>query len=193
MPRAGLSRAAVTQAALELIDEHRIEGLTLAKVAERTGVATPSLYKHVRNLAELRNQVAIRVVGELTGRLSSAVMGRSGDEALRAAMRAYREFVTDHPNRYAAFPQAPSSDPELAAAARRLLDVVLAVLRGYGLEGSAAIHAARCFRATAHGFASLQTAGGFGLPEDLDATYDHLIDMLASGIRQITNAGGAGR
>lgn len=188
MPRAGLSRAAVTRAALELIDEHGTGELTLAKVAERTGVATPSLYKHVRNVAELRNQIAIRVVGELTERLSSAVMGRAGDEALRAAMCAYREFVIDHPNRYAAFPQAPPADPELAAATRRLLDVILAVLRGYGLEGPAAIHAARCLRATAHGFASLQAADGFGLPEDLDTTYDHLVGMLASGISQLKDA-----
>ena len=189
MPRAGLSRAAVTQAALELIDQHGTHELTLAKVAEHTGVATPSLYKHVRNLADLRNQVAVRVVGELTERLTAAVMGRGGDGALRAAMWAYRQYVIEHPNRYAAFPQTLPSDPELAAAAGRLLEVVLAVLRGYGLEGSAAIHAARCFRATAHGFASLQATGAFRLPEDLDTTYDHLIGMLTTGIGQIKASG----
>jgi AcrR family transcriptional regulator len=97
----------VTEAALELIDEHGSDQLTLAKVAEHTGVAAPSLYKHVRNLAELRDRVAIRVVGELTERLTAAVMGRGGDEALRAAMWAYRQYVIEHPNRYAAFPQAP--------------------------------------------------------------------------------------
>jgi AcrR family transcriptional regulator len=175
----------VTEAALELIDEHGSDQLTLAKVAEHTGVAAPSLYKHVRSLAELRDRVAIRVVGELTERLTAAIMGRGGDEALRAAMWAYRQYVIEHPNRYAAFPQAPRSDPELAAATRRLLDVILAVLRGYGLDGSAAIHAARCFRAIAHGFASLQAAGAFRLPEDLDATYDHLIQMLTAGVGQI--------
>jgi AcrR family transcriptional regulator len=189
VPRAGLSRAAVTQAALELIDQHGTHELTLAKVAEHTGVATPSLYKHVRNLADLRNQVAVRVVGELTERLTAAVMGRGGDGALRAAMWAYRQYVIEHPNRYAAFPQTLPSDPELAAAAGRLLEVVLAVLRGYGLEGSAAIHAARCFRATAHGFASLQAADAFRLPEDLDTTYDHLIGMLTTGIGQIKASG----
>jgi AcrR family transcriptional regulator len=175
----------VTQAALELIDQHGTDALTLARVAEHTGVAAPSLYKHVRSLAELRDRVAIRVVGELSERLTEAVVGRGGDQALRAAMWAYRHYVIEHPNRYAAFPQVPPSDPELAAALGRLLDVVLAVLRGYGLDGPAAIHAARCFRATAHGFASLQAAGAFRLPEDLDTTYDHLIGMLTTGIGQI--------
>jgi AcrR family transcriptional regulator len=175
----------VTQAALELIDEHGTDALTLANVAEHTGVAAPSLYKHVRSLAELRNRVALSVVSELTERLTAAVLGRGGDQALRAAMWAYRQYVIEHPYRYAAFPQVPPSDPELAAALGRLLDVVLAILRGYGLEGSAAIHAARCFRATVHGFASLQAAGAFRLPEDLDATYDYLIGMLTTGIGQI--------
>jgi AcrR family transcriptional regulator len=185
VPRAGLSRAAVTQAALELIDQHGPDELTLAKVAEHTGVAAPSLYKHLRNLADLQNQVAVRVVSELTDHVTAAIMGRGGDEALRAAMWAYRQYVIEHPNRYAAVPQAPSSDPELAAAMGRWLEVVLAVLRGYGLDGSAAIHAARCFRATAHGFASLQAAGGFLLPEDLDTTYDHLVGMITTGIGQL--------
>ncbi|HKT00864.1 MAG TPA: TetR-like C-terminal domain-containing protein, partial [Rugosimonospora sp.] len=79
-------------------------------------------------------------------------------------------------------PQAPTADPALARAADDLLEVVLAVLRGYGLHGAAAVHAARCIRATAHGFASLQAAGAFGLPEDLDESYGHLVDAL---VRQI--------
>jgi hypothetical protein len=103
-------------------------------------------------------------------------------------MWAYRSYVVDHPKRYAAMPQQPSDNPQVAAAADRLLDLTIAVLRGYGLEGSAAIHAARCFRATAHGFASLQAAGGFGLPEDVDETYNHLIHMLAVGIWRIGEA-----
>lgn len=65
----------MTQAVLDLIDEHGTDALSLAKVAERTGVAAPSLYKHVPSLAELRNRVAIRGVGERTERLTAAVMG----------------------------------------------------------------------------------------------------------------------
>jgi AcrR family transcriptional regulator len=185
VPRAGLSSAAVTEVAIGLIDEHGADALTLAAVANRAGVAAPSLYKHVPSLAELRDRIAVRVLDELAQRLAAAVLGRSGEDALRAAMWAYRSFVVDHPKRYAAMPQQPSHNPQVAAAANRLLEVTVAVLRGYGMEGSAAIHAARSLRATAHGFASLQAAGGFGLPEDLDESYNHLIHMLAMGISQL--------
>ncbi|WP_067491574.1 TetR-like C-terminal domain-containing protein [Actinomadura hibisca] len=185
MPRVGLSPDGVVDAAITIVDADGPAALTLAAVAAKAGVATPSLYKHVRNLAELRDLVTTRVVEELTERLTAAVMGRSGDDATRALMRAYRSYVVDHPGRYAAMNQtsAPDLDPRLAAASQRLLDVLLAVLRGYGLEGAALVHAARCLRSSVHGFAVLEAAGGFGLPADLEASYDLLIRMVVGGLR----------
>jgi hypothetical protein len=56
-------------------------------------------------------------------------------------------------------------------------------LRGYDLDGSAAVHATRCARAIAHGFASIEASGGFGLPEDLDETYERLIRMFLASLR----------
>ncbi|MEJ3750188.1 WHG domain-containing protein [Actinomycetes bacterium KLBMP 9797] len=180
MPRAGLSPAAVVDAALAIIDEQGLEALTLAAVASRTGVAAPSLYKHVANLGELRSLVGLRVLEEMTERFTTAVVGRSGADAVGALLREYRRYVVEHPARYAAMPVDALHDPLLAAAGKKMLEVFLAVLRGCGLEGSAAIHATRCARAIAHGFASLEAAGGFGLPEDLDKTYTHLIHMYTA-------------
>lgn len=185
MPRAGLSATAVTGVAIEIIDSGGLEALTLSAVAKRAGVAAPSLYKHVRSLADLHDRVAIQVLDEMREQLAAAVMGRSLDDAVRAAMQAYRDYVISHPNRYAMVPQAPPDDPGLAAAADRVLEVLLALLRGYGLAGEQAVHAARCLRAVAHGFASLQAAGGFGLPENLDTSYRYLVGMLTDGIAGI--------
>jgi AcrR family transcriptional regulator len=182
MPRAGLSAAAVTDVAIGIIDAEGLDALTLTAVAKQAGVAVPSLYKHVRSLADLRDHVAARLVDELREQLTAAVMGRSLDEAIRALMRAYRDYALSYPNRYAVLPQAPPGNPELAAAAGRLLEVIVALLRGYGLEGEHIIHAARCLRAMAHGFASLQVAGGFGLPEDLGTSYEYAIGMVIDGI-----------
>jgi AcrR family transcriptional regulator len=182
VPRAGLTADAITAAAAEVVDRHGIAGMTLAAVADRTGVAPPSLYKHLRGVADLRNRLAVLVVDEMTGRLRTAALGRSRETALRAGMLAYRDYVVAHPNRYAALPQGVPTDPALIASGERMLGAVLALLRGYQLTGAAAIHAARCFRAAAHGFASLQTAGAFGLPHDLDASYDRLVDALVQNL-----------
>lgn len=179
--RAGLSTAAVVDAALAIIDEQGLGALTLAAVAQRTGVAAPSLYKHVGSLAELRTLVGVRVIEEMTERFSQVVMGRSRDDAVEVLMHEYRAYVVAHPARYAAAPADALHDPRAAEAGRRLLEVFLAVLRGYGLTDSAAIHTTRCVRAAVHGFASLEASGGFGLPEGLDESYQQLVRMtLAS-------------
>jgi hypothetical protein len=107
-------------------------------------------------------------------------LGRAGGPRL---LLAYRSYVVQHPNRYRAMHQAPLSDVQTAAVAGRLMEIVLAVLRGFGLEGSPAIHAARSLRSAAHGFALLEADGGFGLPENLDASYDRLIDMIVASLR----------
>lgn len=179
MPRRGLTPDAVVAVAIAEIDEHGADGLTLAAVAKRCGVAAPSLYKHVRDLATLRQLVSVRVLAELTTRVRPAVTGRSGYEALAGLMRAWREYAVEHPHRYAAMTSDPPSDPELRAAGVELLDMLLAVLEGYGLTGSAAIHHARCVRAAVHGFAILEVAGGFGLAEDVDISYERLIHLVA--------------
>jgi AcrR family transcriptional regulator len=182
VPRAGLSAAAVVDAGLAVVDEAGLDALTLAAVAARTGVATPSLYKHVAGLADLRLLLGIRVLEDMTERFTAAVLGRSGDDAVAALLHAYRAYVRDHPARYAAVPLDPLHDPALAAAGGKQLEVVLATLRAYGLTDSAAVHAARCLRAVAHGFASLEAGGGFGLPEDLDQTYDQLVRAVIASL-----------
>jgi hypothetical protein len=97
-------------------------------------------------------------------------------------MAAYRGYVLAHPHRYAAMIQSP--EPELAESGSRLFDIVMSTLRGYELDPADTIHAARCLRAAAHGFAVLETAGGFGLPEAVEESYDLLTTMVITGLRK---------
>jgi AcrR family transcriptional regulator len=180
MPRVGLTTDAVVDTAMAIVDEGGLNALTLAAVAARSDVAAPSLYKHISGLPELRTLVTLRVLRELTERLTDAVLGRSGDAAIEALMWATRQYVREYPARYAAGPADPLGDPALAEAGGRLMEVVLAVLRGYQHEGSDAIHATRCLRSIVHGFCAIEAAGGFGLPEDLDETFRRLIQMATT-------------
>jgi AcrR family transcriptional regulator len=181
--RSRLTTAKVVDAALELVDEQGIDALTLAAVAARTGVATPSLYKHVASLGDLRAHVGLRVMEHMTAWLTETVVGRSGDEAVSALVHAYRAYVQKHPKRYAAAPMDPLHDELQRAAGLKFMELVLATLRSYGLEGSDAVHAARRLRVIVHGFASIESSGGFGLPEDLDETYDQLVRMYLDDLR----------
>jgi AcrR family transcriptional regulator len=182
VPRAGLSQAAVVDAALAIVDDAGLDAVTLAAVAQRTGVATPSLYKHVAGLSELRMLLGVRVLEEMAEQFTAAVLGRSGRDAVSALLHAYRAYVLANPGRYAAMPLDPLHDPALATAGGKLLAVVVSALRGFDLADSAAIHTIRMLRAVAHGFSSLEANGGFGLPQDLDATYDQIVEMVLDGL-----------
>jgi hypothetical protein len=72
---------------------------------------------------------------------------------------------------------APDDDQD-EYASREAVEVVTPVLAGYGITGDDAIDVTRSFRAALHGFVSLEAAGGFGLPADVDRSFDRLIHSL---------------
>jgi AcrR family transcriptional regulator len=183
MARAGLDTDAVVAAAAQLADADGLEAVTLARLAGILGVRSPSLYAHVDGLDDLRRRLATRGARELAAELQAAVAGRSRGDALAAMADAYRAYARAHPGTYAALQRPPArGDAQGAGAATNAVDVVLAVLRGYGLEGDEAIHAARIIRSALHGFVALETGGGFGIPLDLDDSYARLVDVLDRGL-----------
>lgn len=178
-PRSGLTTERVVRAAAELADEIGFDRLTLAAVARHFGVRDPSLYVHVRNLHDLRVRVALLASAELNDRIGTAVAGRSGKDALVAFADAYRAYVLEHPQRYAATqirmdPAEVADEPALL----RSIELTTAVLRGYGLAGHESLDAARLLRSTFHGFATLEAAGGFAHSHPTDNSWPHILDAL---------------
>ena len=174
------------RAAADLADEIGYDALTLTALASRLKVAVPSLYKHVGSLDDLRRGVALVAIEGLTSAMRGAVdegHGRGSGTDLNALATAYRRYVLDHPGRYAATVRAaPAGDPELRAASDAAVRVVLDVLETYGLRGDDLIHAARGLRAALHGFASLETAGGFGLPQTVERSFGWMVENFEGGL-----------
>ena len=183
MPRAGLSPDAVVSAALEVLDARGPEGLTLKAVADWSGVATPSLYKHVRGLPELRRLLAIRIIDEAAARMGAAVMGLAGQDALEAYLTEYRTLASRFPHRHVLVERASYDDPGFVAASERLINVAYAVVRGFSLEGEDVVHAVRTVRAAVTGFVSLELGLSYRVPTDTDASFAYLSRALASGLR----------
>jgi len=181
MPRAGLDAEAVVAAAAALADAGGLQQLTLARLAAALGIRTPSLYAHVDGLDDLRVRLGARGARELTAALQLAAAGRARGDALRAIAVAYREYAHAHPGTYAAMQIASVTD-RFQAAGAEVVELIVAVLRGYGLEGEPAIHAVRAIRSALHGFVSLEREGGFGLPINIDDSYDKLVTMLDAGL-----------
>jgi AcrR family transcriptional regulator len=185
----GLDTEAVVDAAERLADADSLEAVSLAALAKRLGVRAPSLYVHIAGLDDLHRRLAIRGARRLAATLQRAAVGLAADEALGAMAEAYRAYAREHPGTYAALQRAPAlDDAEARAAAAEAVDVFVAMLRGYGIEGEGAIHATRIIRAALHGFVSLEAGHGFGLPIDVDETFGRLIEVLAQGLAPVRPA-----
>jgi AcrR family transcriptional regulator len=187
-PRAGLDKEQVVQAAAELLNAEGPAALSLNRLAKRLGVQTPSLYNHVDGLPGLQRELALLNVRGLGEHLEHAAIGRSGAEALRAIAQAYREYIKASPGVYMASLQASGNradtSPELEAAEGRVVAVALAVVASFGLSDADGLHAVRALRSMVHGFTSLEVAGGFGLPLDLDESFHRLVEMFIRGMER---------
>lgn len=186
MPRIGLDLPTLIQAAAELADAQGLEAVTLASVAQKLRIRSPSLYNHVNGLPDLRRHLALKGLDLLTAELNGAAQGQTGDAAVYALADAYLAFARKHPGLYEAIQRAPDGGDELLAAkSGELVGRIVGALSAYGLKGDAALHAVRVFRSMLHGFVSLERQGGFGLPLGLDATFQMMIEIFLTGIRKL--------
>ncbi|MEZ4571224.1 MAG: WHG domain-containing protein [Thermomicrobiales bacterium] len=187
-PRAGLDRAAVVEAAAKMTDDAG-EVVTLAGLASRLGVRAPSLYNHVDGQAGLRRELALFGVRDLLSRIVRASVGKVSSDALVAVSQEYREFALDHPGIYPLTQAAPDpDDAELAASAAEIVEVLGTLMESFGLEGDTAVHAIRGLRSLLHGFVMLETTGGFGIPLDIDESFERAVRTFILGLHYAEEA-----
>jgi AcrR family transcriptional regulator len=185
MPRSRLTPASVTEAAADLVDEIGFASLSMGLLAERLGIKTPSLYKHVTSQADLAHRIAVLAMAEFSDAIRDAIQGRAGSDALAAGAHAMRRYVREHPGRYAAGNAARATGPDdpLILADGRVLASWAAMLHGYELDPSQEIHALRMLRSILHGFATLEAADGFQIDTDVDDSFTWMINFIDHGLR----------
>jgi AcrR family transcriptional regulator len=178
------SREAIFAAARELLEEEGLDAVVMSRVAERVGVRGPSLYKHVPNRAALIRAVGDAVAADLGRVIGGALDPGSADAAddIRALALAYRAFVRRNPKGYGLL--FAHLAPELQADPVVLADLGRPIVAAMGrLTGDAsALDAGRTFVAWAHGFVSMELAGGFRLGGDVDAAYRAGVELILAGI-----------
>lgn len=179
MARANLTAERIFAQAECIVDERGYAALSMAALAKDFHVAVPSLYKHVPSLRAVQSQIAAQAVGELDAAMAHAAKNLSQGAALHAMAHAYRDYAIRHPGRYAATLQAPDpKDAAHQAASDHVLQTVFSMLGTYGVTEAATIDATRALRSALHGFIALQNERGFGLTQDMNRSFDRLIDAL---------------
>ena len=188
MPRARLTPLSVTEAGAVMIDEIGFENLSMGLLAERLGVKTPALYKHVTSQADLAHRIAVRAMAEFADAIRDAIQGRAGSDALAAGAQAMRTYVREHPGQYAAGDAASrptGPDDPITPAVERVVASWAAMLRGYHLDAGQEIHALRMLRSALHGFSTLEAAGGFQYDPSVDDSFTWMVGFLDRGLQAI--------
>jgi len=187
--RIRLDKQAVLQAAVNLVNAEGMASLTLSRLAEELGIRSPSLYNHVDGLPGLQRELAVMNAKLLADRLIEAAIGKSGADLFMSVAQAFRNYVKEYPGLYLSTLRSSGNqavqNQDLIREEERALKIGLAVMASLGLQGEDAIHALRAFRSTVHGFATLEVAGGFGLPEDCDESFRLLVEALVAGLQRL--------
>ena len=187
--RTRLTKEAVLQAATELINTEGSDALSLNRLAEKLDIRTPSLYNHVDGLPGLQKELAVMNAKLLADRLNEAAIGKSGATLFMDVAQAFRNYVKEYPGLYMSTLRSSGKqavqDENLVREEERAVKIGLAVMASFGLQGEDAIHALRAFRSMVHGFATLEVAGGFGLPQDCDESFRRLLAALVAGLQRV--------
>jgi AcrR family transcriptional regulator len=185
--RVGLDRTTVVEAAIRVVDGDGLGALSLARVASDLSVRTPSLYSHVNGLSGLRRELWLWAVADFAAVLRTAVLGRSGDDALSSFAAAYRHYALRYPGRYQlTLASIQPGDEQTEAASRAATEAFRAVIRSFGIESGQARRVGRAIRAALHGFVSLEAARSMVRDDDLDDSFRLMVTLLAQGLRPQT-------
>src|SRR5260221_8041190 len=92
----------ILEEAVALANRHGLAGLSMNDLAKALNIRTPSLYSHVSGIDEVKRMLALHGLEILERGAARATAGRSGSDAVRALLAAYREFALKNPGVYAA-------------------------------------------------------------------------------------------
>jgi len=168
-----LSRASITDAAIDFIEDHGLDRLSMRALATELGCGTMSLYSHVRN----RDDLVAAIVGELLER--SGILAVTASEftgwqqLITASLHAYRDLAVDYPGSFELLALAPY---DVAPVVEHLERLVVA-LRRAGVTGDRAYEVLGALDAYATGFLMVWARAQAGRKESDERASSSLRDL----------------
>jgi TetR/AcrR family transcriptional regulator, tetracycline repressor protein len=200
----------VVQAALEVLDQAGLDGLSIRAIADRLGVRGPALYWHFRNKQALLDEMAEAMLAERAAELRPPAADEAWWDWLAQTAGWLRRALLSHRDgaRVFAGTTLPSEPTFL-----RMLDMVVAALYGVGFAWGDALRAAMSIYVYVEGWTieeqsmpppeALAPAEEFpnaadlpalraGFAEfelDADRGFEHGLGLLLAGLRSSLPAG----
>ncbi len=171
-----LSRESTLRAALEIIDEAGVEGLSMRRLGRALGRDPMSLYRLATTKAELLDAVAESVLAELSVDTADADWAAQ----LRAFARQFRNLALSHPNVIPLLVTRPLATPIALRpmGTLRPLEAILELLNHAGFSTVNALHVYRSFYGFIQGHVLNELQELVENPEETD-------DLLRLGLHRL--------
>lgn len=184
MPRKGLTKELVIDAAFLLIEEKGPHSFSINELARRLDIKPASIYNHVKNMEELLDEVGARIAAMLRDAEMEAIAGKSRDEAFFALSAAYRTFASEHTHLYKmnAGRQLTGKDFEKAKKGE-IVDPLLKVISDYDVEEAERMEWHWTWRAMMHGCITQEYIRRVShVSVDFDRVYQRAMETILLGI-----------
>src|ERR1700761_2433586 len=110
---AGLTKAAIVQAALDLLDDVGMDGLTVRALAARLGVQAPALYWHVASKQALFDEMATQIWRQIGEAMAALPSGLPWRELMTTYAATVRAGLLGHRDGAKAFSGTTLTDPDV--------------------------------------------------------------------------------
>lgn len=186
MPRSGLNRARIVEAAVQYIERHGVDGFSMRALADELNVKTASLYNHIDSMDDLLIDVSTYALNKQYEYELGAISDKHGAAAIAALSEAYRRFAEEHIALYRLVMRiAPSCGDKLAKTSEYIVTPFFRALDTSPLPEEEKVHWVRTLRAIIHGFVSQEDAGFFAhLDKSADESFSVAVQCYVDGLEQ---------
>ena len=187
MPRQGLNKENIIDAAIKLIEEKGCSNFSLNELAKTLNIKPASLYNHIASIDEIYVETASRANSMMAEAEKKAISGKRRDEAILAVAESYRSFAKSHYELYKVIfnLQHSQSNAMRKEEVGKMIAPVMEALSGYDLDENSKRHWQRVLRSMMHGFVAHEEAGGFAnFATARDESYRIAIGCIIDGIKK---------
>ena len=156
--------------------------------ADLTAEMERHLAEKISTIPEMRRFLALKGYRELRELIETDIAGKSGGDALRAAMMSMRRYALERPGMSAATFRNPDIDsPEWRNAQMELAADLFTIFAQLGVKDEQALHALRILRSFVRGFVLHEMGASFLEPLEHDQSYELGIRLFIEGLSVFRN------
>lgn len=186
MTKGNIDKESIINKAVELVNSVGIDKVTLKMLAENLGIKSPSLYNHIDGVDDLKMQLMMYGWKQAEERITQAVIGLSGFDAIRAMCYAFYDYVIENPGVFIVmlwYNKFESGEMEKATA--QLLAIIFKITNSLNIPEDYCFHLIRTFRSFLEGYFLLVNNGSFGHSLPLSDSFEISIEILIAGIQSL--------